>query len=83
MDDNSHPGEVNPGGGHQNASYSGGSSNQMDNYLYHVLACLKERPKNRTAKWSCKSELKLRQMLEQTAETQERHFYLDLIIPFS
>lgn len=43
----------------------------------------KGRPKNRTAKWSCKSELKLRQMLEQTAEIQECHFYLYLIIPFS
>lgn len=47
-DDNSNPGEINPGGGHQNTSYSGISSNQMDNY--HVLVCLKERLKNHAAK---------------------------------
>lgn len=47
-DGNSNPGEVNPGGGHQDASYSGISSNQMGNY--QVLVCLKERSKNRAAK---------------------------------
>lgn len=47
-DDNSHPGEVTPGSGHQNASYSGSPSNQMDKY--HVLVCLKEKPKNHAAK---------------------------------
>lgn len=46
-DDNSHPGEVNPGGSHQNVNYSGSSSNQIDNY--QVLVCLEERPKNHAA----------------------------------
>lgn len=75
MDDNSHSGEVNPGGGHQYATYSGSSSNQMGNYLYHVLECFKERSENCRAKQSCKSELKLRLTLEKTAQTQECNFY--------
>lgn len=52
----------------------------MDNY--HVLVCLKERPKNYAAKWNYHSKQKLKQMFEQTAEAQECHFCLP-IIPFT